>query len=349
MIWCVVFVFLQQQIVGLFGKIIVIVMIVFLCGFVVCMMFELFLLIGVCLWGCMMVGVCCVGEWLWIVYLQVKVVVQVIYYVVVCQIVFGELFFVVDLVVCDGDLMVLLLVVIIDLVQVIGVIVFVCILVGLLLWQDMLKSVVLVLVGQMVWVVVVGFGFMILVEGSVFVNVVFGQLVWVWMVVGQIVMVIVKDVGIVEILLQGWICCKNVKNCLFGVFWVCDVKVWVDLVVIWVKLYRKFIVKIDFILKLSFFVLIGNGVVCVLFGMVQLFVQVGDVGLIGGDMIVNLLGLFGQLCLVFVLGDVDIDMGLVQLIKDVLNNGMLMIDVNKIVDGVLNIVCELFQQQCLGS
>lgn len=53
----------------MFGKIIVIVMIVFLCGFVVCMMFELFLLIGVCLWGCMMVGVCCVGEWLWIVYL----------------------------------------------------------------------------------------------------------------------------------------------------------------------------------------------------------------------------------------------------------------------------------------
>ena len=45
----------------------------------------------------------------------------------------------------------------------------------------------------------------------------------------------------------------------------------------------------------------------------------------------------------------DIDAGLVQSIKDALNNGTLTIDANKIADGVLNTARELLQQQRPGN
>jgi len=68
-------------------------------------------------------------------------------------------------------------------------------------------------------------------------------------------------------------------------------------------------------------------------------------GASGGDATVNLSGLSGQLRTSAASGNADIDAGLVQSIKDALNNGTLSIDANKIADGVLNTARELLQQQ----
>ncbi|VWD51151.1 flagellar biosynthesis protein FlgM [Burkholderia lata] len=76
--------------------------------------------------------------------------------------------------------------------------------------------------------------------------------------------------------------------------------------------------------------------------------QAADGGSTGGDTTVNLSGLSGQLRSVSASGG-DIDTGLVQSIKDALNNGTLTIDANKIADGVLNTARELLQQQRPGS
>jgi negative regulator of flagellin synthesis FlgM len=71
----------------------------------------------------------------------------------------------------------------------------------------------------------------------------------------------------------------------------------------------------------------------------------GAAGASSGDATVNLSGLSGQLRTSAASGNADIDVGLVQSIKDALNNGTLSIDANKIADGVLNTARELLQQQ----
>lgn len=68
-------------------------------------------------------------------------------------------------------------------------------------------------------------------------------------------------------------------------------------------------------------------------------------GTAGGDATVNLSGLSGQLRTMSASGSTDIDAGLVQSIKDALNNGTLSIDASKIADGVLKTARELLQQQ----
>ncbi|KVN36262.1 flagellar biosynthesis anti-sigma factor FlgM [Burkholderia pyrrocinia] len=73
--------------------------------------------------------------------------------------------------------------------------------------------------------------------------------------------------------------------------------------------------------------------------------QAGAAGARGGDATVNLSGLSGQLRTLSAFGSTDIDTGLVQSIKDALNNGTLTIDASKIADGVLNTARELLQQQ----
>ncbi|MBN3792344.1 flagellar biosynthesis anti-sigma factor FlgM, partial [Burkholderia sp. Ac-20353] len=73
--------------------------------------------------------------------------------------------------------------------------------------------------------------------------------------------------------------------------------------------------------------------------------QSAPAGAADGDATVNLSGLSGQLRTRSASGNADIDMGLVQSIKDALNNGTLTIDPGKIADGVLNTARELLQQQ----
>lgn len=89
----------------------------------------------------------------------------------------------------------------------------------------------------------------------------------------------------------------------------------------------------------------GNGATRAQSGTAQSSAQAADAGSTGGDTTVNLSGLSGQLRSASASGNADIDMGLVQSIKEALNNGTLTIDANKIADGVLNTARELLQQQ----
>ncbi|KML54367.1 flagellar biosynthesis anti-sigma factor FlgM [Burkholderia cepacia] len=93
----------------------------------------------------------------------------------------------------------------------------------------------------------------------------------------------------------------------------------------------------------------GNGATRAQSGAAPSSAQAADAGSTGGDTSVNLSGLSGQLRSVSASGGADIDTGLVQSIKDALNNGTLTIDANKIADGVLNTARELLQQQRPGS
>ncbi|MEN2471436.1 flagellar biosynthesis anti-sigma factor FlgM [Burkholderia stabilis] len=93
----------------------------------------------------------------------------------------------------------------------------------------------------------------------------------------------------------------------------------------------------------------GNGATRAQSGAAPSSAQAADAGTTGGDTNVNLSGLSGQLRSVSASGGADIDTGLVQSIKDALNNGTLTIDANKIADGVLNTARELLQQQRPGS
>ncbi|WP_175822958.1 flagellar biosynthesis anti-sigma factor FlgM [Burkholderia sp. BCC0419] len=103
--------------------------------------------------------------------------------------------------------------------------------------------------------------------------------------------------------------------------------------------------KIDSTPKPSPLAPTGNGAARAQSGTAQSSGQAADAGSTGGDTTVNLSGLSGQLRSVSASGDADIDAGLVQSIKDALNNGTLTIDANKIADGVLNTARELLQQQ----
>jgi len=104
-------------------------------------------------------------------------------------------------------------------------------------------------------------------------------------------------------------------------------------------------VKIDSTSKPSPLAPTGTGAARASSGTAQSSGQAADTGSTGGDTTVNLSGLSGQLRSVSASGDADIDTGLVQSIKDALNNGTLTIDANKIADGVLNTARELLQQQ----
>ncbi|KVH04617.1 MULTISPECIES: flagellar biosynthesis anti-sigma factor FlgM [Burkholderia] len=107
--------------------------------------------------------------------------------------------------------------------------------------------------------------------------------------------------------------------------------------------------KIDSTPKPSPLAPTGNGAARAPSGTDQPSAPAADAGSTGGDATVNLSGLSGQLRSVSASGDADIDAGLVQSIKDALNDGTLTIDAHKIADGVLNTARELLQQQRPGS
>ena len=65
----------------------------------------------------------------------------------------------------------------------------------------------------------------------------------------------------------------------------------------------------------------GNGATRAQSGTAQSSAQAANAGSTGGDTTVNLSGLSGQLRSVAASGNADIDTGLVQSIKDALNNG----------------------------
>lgn len=191
--------FLQQQTLGLPGKVTIAVAQPFARGLAVCGTLEPFQPAGARLWGRTTVGVRCAGEHPWTVYLQAKIAIEATYYVAARQIAPGEALGAADLTARDGDLTVLPQAVITDPAQAVGAFALARIGAGLPLRTDMLRSAAAVTAGTTVRVIANGAGFSISTAGSALANAAPGQAVRVKTESGQIVTAVVKDAGTVEI------------------------------------------------------------------------------------------------------------------------------------------------------
>ncbi|WP_233832665.1 flagellar basal body P-ring formation chaperone FlgA [Paraburkholderia sp. ZP32-5] len=191
--------FLQQQAVGLPGKVEISVAPAFPRGLAACASLEPFMPTGSRLWGRMTVGVRCAGERPWTIYLQARVSVHATYYLASRAMAPGDVLSAADLVARDGDLTGLPQAVVTDPSQAVGSVSLVRIAGGMPLRRDMLKSASAVTIGQTVRVVAAGDGFSISSEGSAMNNASPGQQVRVKTANGQIISGIVKDGATVEI------------------------------------------------------------------------------------------------------------------------------------------------------
>jgi flagella basal body P-ring formation protein FlgA len=191
--------FLQQQAVGLPGKIEITVAPAFPRGLSACVSLQPFMPTGARLWGRMTVGVRCSGERPWTIYLQARVSVHATYYLAARAMAPGDVLSAADLVARDGDLTGLPQAIVTDPSQAVGSVSLVRIAGGMPLRRDMLKSASAVAIGQTVRVVAAGDGFSISAEGSAMNNASPGQQVRVKTANGQIISGIVKDGATVEI------------------------------------------------------------------------------------------------------------------------------------------------------
>jgi len=191
--------YLQQQTVGLPGKIGITVAQTFPRGLAACTTLEPFMPTGARLWGRTTVGVRCAGEKPWTLYLQARIAIHATYYLAAHQIEPGAVVRADDLLARDGDLSNLPRAVITDPSQAVGATATMRISAGMPLRQDLLKSASAVTIGQTVRVVAQGVGFSISSEGSVMNNATPGQQVRVKMAGGQIISGIVKDGGTVQV------------------------------------------------------------------------------------------------------------------------------------------------------
>ena len=191
--------FLQQQTVGLPGKIGITVAPTFPRGLAACTTLEPFMPTGARLWGRTTVGVRCAGAKPWTLYLQARISIEATYYLAARQIEPGTVVTAQDLLARNGDLSNLPRAVITDPSQAVGASAIARISAGMPLRQDLLKSASAVTIGQTVRVVAQGQGFSISSEGSVMNNASPGQQVRVKMAGGQIISGIVKDGGTVEV------------------------------------------------------------------------------------------------------------------------------------------------------
>ncbi|WP_153099110.1 flagellar basal body P-ring formation chaperone FlgA [Paraburkholderia hayleyella] len=191
--------FLQQQITGLPGKVEISIAKIFPRGLAACPAPEPFLPNGARVWGRTTVGMRCVGERPWTLYLQARISIHASYYLAARAIAPGELLSATDLVAREGDLTLLPQAVITEPSQAIGSVALMRIAAGLPLRRDMLKSALAVSIGQSVRVVAQGTGFAISAEGNALNNATPGQPVRVKTAAGQIITGIVKDGSTVEI------------------------------------------------------------------------------------------------------------------------------------------------------
>jgi flagella basal body P-ring formation protein FlgA len=191
--------FLQQQTVGLPGKVTATVAPAFARGLAACTTLAPFMPPGAPLWGRTTVGVRCAGARPWTLYLQARVSLEAPYYLAARQIEPGTVLTVADLTTREGDLANLPRAIITDASQAVGAVALERISAGMPLRQDMLKSATSVTIGQTVRVVAVGQGFTISSEGSVMNNATPGQQVRVKTPGGQIISGIVKDGSTVQI------------------------------------------------------------------------------------------------------------------------------------------------------
>lgn len=191
--------FLQQQTVGLPGKIEITVAPTFPRGLAACATLEPFMPTGARLWGTTSVGVRCAGAKPWTLYLRARIAIESTYYLAARQIEPGAMVTAEDLLARQGDLSNLPRAIITDPSQAVGASAMVRISAGMPLRQDLLKSASAVIIGQTVRVVAQGQGFTISSEGSVMNNASPGQQVRVKMAGGQIISGIVKDGGTVQV------------------------------------------------------------------------------------------------------------------------------------------------------
>jgi flagella basal body P-ring formation protein FlgA len=191
--------FLQQQAAGLPGKVEITVAPAFPRGLAACMTLEPFMPSGARLWGRTTVGVRCVGERPWTIYLQARISLHATYYLAARAMAPGDVLTAADLVARDGDLTGLPQAIVTDPSQAVGSVSLVRISGGMPLRRDMLKSASAVSIGQTVRVVAAGAGFAISAEGSVMNNASPGQQVRVKTASGQIISGIVKDGSTVEV------------------------------------------------------------------------------------------------------------------------------------------------------
>ena len=191
--------YLQQQSAGLPGRVNITVSPVFPRGLAACTSLEPFMPPGARTWGRTTVGVRCVGERPWTLYVQARVAVQVTYYTAARPIGPGDTLTATDLQPRDGDLASLPQTVITDPSQALGAVSLERIAAGLPLRTDMLRSASSVVIGQTVRLVAAGPNFTISTEGSALNNAAPGQRVQVRARNGQIISGIVKDAGTVQV------------------------------------------------------------------------------------------------------------------------------------------------------
>jgi len=191
--------FLKQQVTGLPGHVEVTVAPAFPRGLGACSTLQPFVPNGARLWGRTTVGVRCVAEHPWTVWMQARVSVQSTYYVAAHPLAPGQVLAEADLVARDGDLTLLPQSIITAPSQAVGAVALMRVGAGLPLRQDMLKNAASVTAGQSVRVVAQGNGFAISAEGSAMSSATPGQPVRVRTAAGQIIMGIVKDSSTVEI------------------------------------------------------------------------------------------------------------------------------------------------------
>lgn len=191
--------YLEQQTVGLPGKVAVNVKQVFPRGLAACTTLEPFMPTGARLWGRTTVGVRCAGAKPWTLYLQAQVSIEATYYLAAHQIEPGSVVTAEDLLARDGDLSNLPRAIITDPSQAVGAMALARISAGMPLRQDLLKSASAVTIGQTVRVVAQGQDFTISSEGSVMNNASPGQQVRVKMAGGQVISGIVRDGATVQV------------------------------------------------------------------------------------------------------------------------------------------------------
>ena len=191
--------FLQQQAQGLPGNVSITVNTVFPRGLAACTSLAPFMPTGSRMWGRTTIGVRCVGDRPWTLYVQARVSVQATYYVAARSLAPGDVLSAADLVAHDGDLTTLPMAVIIDPSQAVGSVALMRVSEGMPLRRDMIRSASAVTVGQTVRIVANGQGFSISSEGSAMNNASPGQTVRVKTAAGQIIQGVVKDGGTVEI------------------------------------------------------------------------------------------------------------------------------------------------------
>ncbi|KXU95714.1 flagellar biosynthesis protein FlgA [Caballeronia megalochromosomata] len=193
--------FLQQQAAGLPGKVEITVTPVFPRGLAACSALDPFMPTGARLWGRMTVGVRCVGERPWTLYVQARVSINATFYSAARAIAPGEVLSNADLVARDGDITAMPQAIVTDPAQAVGAVALSRVPAGLPLRTDMLRAASSVAIGQNVHVVAGGTGFSISAEGTAMNNAAPGQQVRVKTAGGQIITGIVKDSQTVEIAL----------------------------------------------------------------------------------------------------------------------------------------------------